>query len=153
MSVSTTTTDYTGMIQLDVSSLLSLATSSGAYVTIGSLQKSSGDVAVFSGSNSLGDLGTSVGNALPANNSGTDQSETFALAQLTDPTTNQYYKYLNVSVQGPGESVLLSSLTLSFNPTGNGPSAAPVPATAGLTLAGALGMGLMLVARRRRAAL
>ena len=142
----------TGMIQLDLSNLLSFATGSGAYLKIGSLSTSSKDVAVFSGTNSAGQFGTVVGNPLSYTTSGVG-SETLSLSDLTDPSTHQYYSYLNISVAKPGQSVLLSTLSLTFNTNSGGPSAAPVPATAGLTLAGALGMGMLLLARRRRSML
>ena len=144
----------TGMIQLDLSGLLAYATSSGAHITIGSLSSGSNDVAVFSGTNSAGQFGTVVGDPLSytSTSSGVG-SETLSLSDLTNPNTHQYYSYLNISVQRPGQSVLLSTLSLTFNTNNGGPSAAPVPATAGLTLAGALGMGMMLLARRRRSTL
>ena len=144
----------TGMIQLDLSGLLAYATSSGAYITIGSLSSSSNDVAVFSGTNSAGQFGTVVGDPLSytSTSSGVG-SETLSLSDLTNPNTHHYYSYLNISVQRPGQSVLLSTLSLTFNTNNGGPSAAPVPATAGLALAGALGMGMMLLARRRRSTL
>jgi hypothetical protein len=154
-TVTKTITSYTGMIQLDLANLLSLATS-GATITIGSLSTTSKDVAVFTGSNALGDIGSSVGNPLKYTSSGANGSETLSLSALTDPGTNKYYQYLNISVQSPGQSVLLSSLSLTFpsNPGNPTPAApAPVPASAGLTLAGALGMGMMLLARRRRSML
>lgn len=142
----------TGMIQLDLSSLLGYAISNGASITIGSLSTSSKDVAVFSGTDSAGQFGTVVGTPLSYTTSGVG-SETLSLSDLTDPSTHQYYSYLNISVAKPGQSVLLSTLSLTFNTNNGGPSAAPVPATAGLTLAGALGMGMMLLARRRRSML
>ncbi len=146
-TVTTSKTTYTGMIQLDLSTLLSYATGSGASVTIGSLSASSHDVADFSGSNTLGVLGTSVGTPLTYNSNSTDQTEQLSLTDLSP------YEYLNIGVAGSGQSVLLSTLTLTFNSNAGQPNAAPVPASAGLTLAGALGMGMMLVARRRRSAL
>ncbi len=135
------------MIQLDISNLLTLlgyANVKNATLTIGSLQ--SPDTAVISGSNSLGDIGTQIGNSVVSTN-GSDRTETFTLQQLTG------YSYLNVRVAAPGQTVLLSTVSLSLpsnsgNPTPAAP--APVPASAGLTLVGALGMGMMLLARRRR---
>ncbi len=147
-TVTTSTTQDTGMIQLDISNLLTLlgyASNKDATVTIGSLQGS--DTAVFSGSGALGDFGTaitSLGSVTSGPQKGNDQTTTFTLNAL------ESYKYLNVTVAAPGQTVLLSTIVLSV-PSGSGnPSPAPVPASAGLTLVGALGMGMMLLARRRR---
>jgi|GEM_PF-6798109 len=159
-TVTTTTTYETGMVQLNISNLLYLlgyANNQDATLTIGSLQ--SPDTAIISGSTTLGDIGTQIGEVASASN-GSDQSTTFTLSELKD------YTYLNVTAAAagqagyycqpgtPGQTVLLSTISLSLpsssgNPTPAAP--APVPASAGLTLVGALGMGLMLLARRRRA--
>lgn len=148
-TVVTTDTTGTGVVQLDISNLLRLlgyAVNSDATVTIGSLQ--SPDAAVISASTSLGEIGTQL--TTVNSNTGGINTTTLSAKQLSG------YEYLNVSVASPGDTVLLSTISLqipanSGNPTPAAP--APVPASAGLTLAGALGMGMMLLARRRRSML
>ena len=154
--VTTTTTYKTGMVQLNISNLLTLlgyANNQDATLTIGSLQ--SPDTAIISGSNSLGDIGTQIGEVASAP-SQQDQTTTFTLSQL------KAYTYLNVTAAAAGQAgvncqpgtsgqtVLLSTVSLSLPSSSGNPSPAPVPASAGLTLVGALGMGMMLLARRRR---
>ncbi len=148
-TVVTTDTTGTGVVQLDISNLLRLlgyAVNSDATVTIGSLQGP--DAAVISASTSLGEIGTQL--TTVNSNTGGINTTTLSAKQLSG------YEYLNVSVAKPGDTVLLSTISLqipanSGNPTPAAP--APVPASAGLTLAGALGMGMMLLARRRRSML
>ena len=156
----TTTTKYeTGMVQLNISNLLTLlgyANNQDATLTIGSLQ--SPDTAIISASTALGDIGTQIGEVASASNR-SDQSTTISLSELKN------YTYLNITAAAagqagqwcqpgtPGQTVLLSTVSLNLpsnsgNPTPAAP--APVPASAGLTLVGALGMGMMLLARRRR---
>ena len=140
-----TTTYETGMIQLDISNLLTLlsyANNQDATLTIGSLQ--SPDTAIISASTSLGVIGTRISEVRSVSNS-SDQTTTFTLSQL------EKYTYLNVTAAAPGQTVLLSTASLNLpSNSGNPTPAAPVPASAGLTLVGALGMGMMLLARRRR---
>ena len=161
-TVATTTSYETGMVQLNISNLLNLlgyANNNDATITIGSLQ--SPDTAIISASTTLGVIGGQIATVASAADQ-QDQSTTIGLSQLKNDT------YLNITAAAagqagqwcqpgtPGQTVLLSTITLSLpsssgNPTPAAP--APLPATAGLTLVGTLGMGLMLVARRRRSSL
>jgi hypothetical protein len=144
-----------GMVQLNISNLLKLlgyANDNAATLSIGSISSSSSDVAVFTASNNLGDLGSTVASPLSYLGGSSVQSQSVTLADLKQQN-GHYYQYLNISAQSSSESVLLSTLTLTLpsnsgNPTPAAP--APVPATAGLVLAGALGMGMMMLKRRQR---
>ncbi len=140
-----------GMVQLNISNLLTLlgyANNTSATLSIGSISSSSSDVAVFTASNNLGDLGNVVATPL-SYQSGALQSQSVTLADLKQQD-GQYYQYLNISAQTSGESVLLSTLALTLPSNSGNPAPAPVPATAGLVLAGALGMGMLLLKRRPR---
>jgi hypothetical protein len=140
-----------GMVQLNISNLLTLlgyANDNAATLSIGSISSSSSDVAVFTASNNLGDLGSQVASPL-SYQGGALQSQSVTLADLKQQN-GQYYQYLNISAQSSSESVLLSTLALTLPSNSGNPAPAPVPATAGLVLAGALGMGMMMLKRRQR---
>ncbi len=150
----------TGMIQISLANILAFLTDanpSDATLTIGSLQ--SPDEAIISVSNALGTIGTEIGHVNSAN--GANQSTALSLSELTG------YSYLNITAAAagqaggycqpgtPGQSVLLSTMTLNvLTPTTTpaGPSA-PVPASEGLLAVGGLGLIPLMLVRRRKTAI
>ncbi len=157
-------------IQLDLTPFLTqpFFQTQNATLTIGSLQ--SPDTAELWVSGKAGQLGTELraGGLVPSgtgSNNGSNQTTTIALSDFSaadpyltvsaqvvekqDQNSNWYW----CGSQYTTESVLLDNMTINIPGGTGGGSPAPVPATAGLTLAGALGMGLMVFARRRRNAL
>ena len=155
-TVTTTETYQTGMVQIDLTNILAFladASPADATLTIGSLQ--SPDEAIISVSKALGTIGTQIGSVASGN--GSDQSTTISLSQLT----GESYLTITAAAAGqagsdcqpgtPGQTVLLSTITLNVpnpNPIPAGPSV-PVPASAGLLGIGGLALIPMLLRRRK----
>ncbi len=163
ISIYSSGTQY--FIQLDLTPFLtqSFFQSQSATLTIGSLQTP--DTAELWLSNAAGVIGT---HNLGTVDSTKGSNVTSSAIPLSDFSASDPYLTITAQVQKVSkdgrqqwcgsqyttESVLLNSMTINI-PGGNGGGAspAPIPATAGLTVVGAVGMGMMLLARRRRSAL
>lgn len=149
-------TYQTGMVQIDLTNILAFLTNASpadATLTIGSLQ--SPDEAIISVSTSRGTIGKQIGSVASGN--GSNQSTTISLSELTGES------YLNISAAAagqagsdcqpgtPGQTVLLSTITLNVpNPSAipAGPSV-PTPASFGLLAVGGLGLASIVLRRRK----
>ncbi len=154
--VTTTETYQTGVVQIDLTNILAFlanASPADATLTIGSLQ--SPDEAIISVSASLGTIGKQIGSVASGN--GSNQSTTISLSELMGES------YLNITAAAagqagshcqpgtPGQTVLLSTITLNVpNPSTipAGPSV-PTPASFGLLAVGGLALFPMLIRRRK----
>ncbi len=139
---------YGQFVQLDLSSLLPMLPSgdNSLVVTIGSVQQESGDAFKIYSSGTAGKLGSSVvasGNwkTSPADGLAT---VTISTADLTgnflDVAETGYTGHLNCDSFSSG-SVLLNNLTVN---TGS-----PLPEPASLAMMGAMGLGILLLPRKK----
>ncbi|NNM84661.1 MAG: hypothetical protein HKL96_02730 [Phycisphaerales bacterium] len=124
---------YNGMIQVNLTNLISLAVAGNATITFGSIQ--GGDHAVLGDSGSPGQLGSQITTVGPTNSGVNSVTIPWADFSLSHP-------YLDVTATS-GSSVLLRSIQISFVPS----DATPEPAS--MAILGAAGLPLLLARRRK----
>jgi hypothetical protein len=140
-TVSKITTTFDGFLQLDLTSLIQLASQAGTpdSATITIAGTSNADVAAIAYSGVAGNVGTRI-QTIAAPGAGGTSTVGFS---LTNFTLKKHF----LTITASKGQILVNAITLTIP---SPQSVVPVPATLSLVLAGTGAMGVMLLARRRK---